>query len=764
MSETQDRPKVTFKWPKMFLFFGVIMPIIALLSEVVVGLCAATFYDPIPTWAHFVLLACLPAWHLAVYRLLKGQSTLPPQWLWWGAGFCQVVALFYMLATFSISGLSFVFVIAVVTLPVCLLGVTPLFAWVAWFSAYSKMSSIHGRVPTSVWPGVAVAALALVLCELPTQVAIWQIKPAVQGDVKALERLRTFGSRSVLADICYRGVSGVGRQSPGTWLLSAGFSFPLRFNRSSLVVTPDEAREVFFKVTGKSFSSVKPSARREFGAMGFADDFGGWTWDGDRGGDVVGATQAGLSLKSSSLEWQWESASSLAYGEWTMEFHNASNRQQEARCHIRLPDEAVVSRLTLWVNGEPQEAAFDTRAKVTAAYKQVVKVERRDPVLVNHIGPGRVMMQCFPVPPDGGVMKVRLGITAPVSSGSLKLPQITERNYGLSSRLVHNFEWKAGGTVRREALDVDELASFEIKTDASPSSGPVWTEDKFATSEQRYLLRTLSASSSTTPKSLSVVIDMSKALAESEAEILKAAEQLPAVLPCSFFLATDGGILKATREELPSALRKVQFVGGRDTTAALLQALESAEQTGGEVVWLTGVHPVRYGKLTATQAPAFNGTIWAIDLANGPNRLVEWAADHWKMKAVNLSDHPERLASVLAAIVTGSDGKTFDYTRTATPPTQGTKVSDQLARYWAFQEALKTNDAALAARYQLVTPVSGAVVLETQAQYDRAGLKQADPSMVPNAASVPEPTSASMLALAWAWYVLQRRRRSCSVF
>ena len=33
---------------------------------------------------------------------------------------------------------------------------------------------------------------------------------------------------------------------------------------------------------------------------------------------------------------------------------------------------------------------------------------------------------------------------------------------------------------------------------------------------------------------------------------------------------------------------------------------------------------------------------------------------------------------------------------------------------------------ALAMKYQLVTPISGAVVLETQAQYDAAGLQPVD--------------------------------------
>ena len=48
----------------------------------------------------------------------------------------------------------------------------------------------------------------------------------------------------------------------------------------------------------------------------------------------------------------------------------------------------------------------------------------------------------------------------------------------------------------------------------------------------------------------------------------------------------------------------------------------------------------------------------------------------------------------------------------------------------------------LAARYQLVTPVSGAVVLETQAQYQQAGLQPVPPESVP---TVPEPSATVLL-------------------
>ena len=73
----------------------------------------------------------------------------------------------------------------------------------------------------------------------------------------------------------------------------------------------------------------------------------------------------------------------------------------------------MVSRLTLWIDGEEREAAFGGRSQVKTAYKETVQ-QRRDPVLVTTCGPDRVLVQCFPVPPGGGRMKLRLGITAPL--------------------------------------------------------------------------------------------------------------------------------------------------------------------------------------------------------------------------------------------------------------------------------------------------------------------------------------------------------------
>jgi hypothetical protein len=73
----------------------------------------------------------------------------------------------------------------------------------------------------------------------------------------------------------------------------------------------------------------------------------------------------------------------------------------------------------------------------------------------------------------------------------------------------------------------------------------------------------------------------------------------------------------------------------------------------------------------------------------------------------------------------------------------------------------------LAARYQLVTPVTGAVVLETADQYRASGLEPVDAGTVP---TIPEPEMVALLTVAgafliWIMYMKHRKqgRGSCTL-
>src|SRR6185295_4904839 len=206
-----------------------------------------------------------------------------------------------------------------------------------------------------------------------------------------------------------------------TWLFSHGRA-----------VSDTDARDIYYRVTGNAFNTRPPpqiyTARGRWNVL--EEEF---TWDGDQGGDAVAGRVKGVSLVNSREDGLIDADAALAYVEWTLEFKNVSTLQREARAQILLPPGGVVSRLTLWINGEEREAAFGGRSQVREAYQSVV-TQRRDPVLVPTCGPDRVMLQCFPVPPDGGLMKARIGITAPLiltQSGEAALPWpcFLERNF-----------------------------------------------------------------------------------------------------------------------------------------------------------------------------------------------------------------------------------------------------------------------------------------------------------------------------------------------
>jgi hypothetical protein len=98
---------------------------------------------------------------------------------------------------------------------------------------------------------------------------------------------------------------------------------------------------------------------------------------------------------------------------------------------------------------------------------------------------------------------------------------------------------------------------------------------------------------------------------------------------------------------------------------------------------------------------------------------------------------------------------------TVTDPGTDARSSSHVVRLWAFeqvQQLIRRRHTAvaveLAGLYQLVTPVSGAVVLETKQQFQQAGLNPVDASTVP---SVPEPGTWLLLAVALVGFCLYRK-------
>ncbi|MGH9945257.1 MAG: VIT domain-containing protein, partial [Pyrinomonadaceae bacterium] len=425
MFEEQDQPPPSERWRWLLLCGGVILPAVSLCIEATTHMCAETFFDPLPTLWHVLLVAFVPITNLQAWLALRrGRPVKRAAWLGLSNAAALGVGVFYSIVYLPLVPLALV---ALVFMGLGVLPLTPYFALIAGLVLRRRLKRLAGHEATTMLAlrpaglllGLAGAALAVVLADLPVTLSHAGMKLAAsespRESARGLRLLRAWGDEDYLLRSCY--------YQTGRTTDLIGYLFSL-----GSPATPQQAREVYYRLKGVSFDSVPPPPLLS-GKRRPADEF---DFDTGQGGEAVGGRLKNLTLTRSHMDSSLDTDAALGYLEWTLVFRNDADAQREARAQVRLPPGGVVSRLTLWVNGEEREAAFAGRGQVRQAYENVVRT-RRDPVLVTTSGRDNVLVQCFPVPPGGGEMKIRLGITMPLiledrERTALRLPYFHERN------------------------------------------------------------------------------------------------------------------------------------------------------------------------------------------------------------------------------------------------------------------------------------------------------------------------------------------------
>jgi hypothetical protein len=287
----------------------------------------------------------------------------------------------------------------------------------------------------------------------------------------------------------------------------------------------------------------------------------------------------------------------------------------------------------------------------------------------------------------------------------------------------------------------------------------VWCEDLFAKPEEKILIRE--------PRTLQVkgsgkvvlVIDGSVAMAGAKDRLVKAIDgNVIAVL------ADDG----ARRVDAKS-LAGYRFSGGRDNEVALREAIRiSKENQGLPIVWVHGPQSVGLSQGEALRQLLERGSvlpvIYDVETTPGPNRLAETIYQSGALKRGPRLG--EGFDGFLTDLENGGQDRGWTWRRAAgSDQLEGVKVWSQLARLWAIgavedprQAVAEDARPELAARYQLVTPVSGAVVLETKQQYAQNGLTPVDATAAPHIPSVPEPSTGILVILTVTTALLRRKR------
>lgn len=776
------------------LFAGVLMPVISITVEATTHICAEAFFDPIPTTWHLLLVIFVPLAQLHVWFVVRRGANPRPVL----TGLVNAVAigtsLFYSVVyipLLPLAALTLLFVVGVLPL-------APLLSFVASIVMRVQLQQIASATrqksfalrKAGLFTGLAITAVSIVAMELPASLTRYGLKLAASAQaetsIKGIQFLRKFGSREYLLRTCY------GRSGWATDLVGSFFSVqdPVR---------PKEAREIYYRVTGDTFNSFAPP--RRVGDAYARDDA---DFDRELGGDEVASTLKGLSLFTSKVDGSVDANGAIGYVQWTLVFRNESQVQREARAEIQLPPGAVVSRLTLWVNGEPREAAFAGKGKVREAYQQVIS-QRRDPVLVTTAGRDRILVQCFPVPPDNGDMKIRLGITVPLvledlHNGRLLLPHFANRNFKIPADFTHStwIESKVPITPTRGpfltggfestftlsgGLSDLELSNPETSFKLPLPSVNSWTEDQIENNNfiiQQSIVERV-------PEHLYrivLVVDTSEGMEPWVRDVATALRTIPSHYDVKLVLANADGmenVIASGHEEISLKLDSATIAGGADNIPALLKAWDlAAEKPGNNViVWVHGpqgmeLQPPEQIKYRWARLP-YGPTLYSVRTSSGPDEIERKLDGINEVRSVARMDRLEKDLENLFLRLTGQT-KTLELVRTSRKveyypdPAVAIKASDHLARLWATDEVTRIlsardealNDAAvmIASRYQLVTPVTGAVVLESDQQYSATGLTPVHPGTVP---TIPEPEIVVLLivvAVFMGWLIHRAYRMS----
>lgn len=762
------------------LIAGAVFPAAVILLELVSGLCANLFFDPLPSVGHLLLVATVPAVNFALWHAARRERAAPRLEIAAGAAIAislAYVILFLPILPFAVIG---------ILVGLGILPFAPLFALNASVRWSGRLHPADDHRWRRIGLGAGLGVLALLLVDLPaaaTHLALkWERTPADRP--RAVGLMRSLGDPDLLLKLCY----GADERTGGL-VTTLFFTGPAGLWNDRVSGDQEAARRLYFRVTGTAFNAEPhPVAAR--GTRSWLFD-----WDADQGGEAVGGQVRGLSLAGSRIDGSVAGNDNLGYFEWTADVANAADRQHEARLTLALPEGAVVSRATLWVNGEPREASVAGRAETRAAYRSVTQA-RRDPLLVTTAGAGRVLVQAFPIAP-AGTIRFRIGYSAPFAIGrdgrrSLALPAIVERNFEVKPEQRHDVwiegsgplasadaslraDAAPGGTTLRGSLDdgflLDRRPRITLPRLTAPTASTTTVAGAGKVPAITVTQRIGIAEAARTP--FTILLDGSSGNRKG-AEALKAAlDAIPNGLPVGLVIAEDEPVAvpaapwsAVQRRSFLRAIAAAPFDGGEDNVAALERAIGTGAPA---LVWVHGPQPVDFPDSTLPLQQTLDRSRRLPQLVRyqpEPGRAFTLAGERWFDTARQVSPSADPTADLRALLADFDGGRRWQVTQ-AVGWGAGRPGSQHIARLWAARRIEQLQEAggsgrgeqvALAHRLNLVTPVSGAVVLETDADYQANGLPVPTAEDVP---AVPEPETWMLLIIGFGvtGWAMRRQRR-----
>lgn len=446
---------------------------------------------------------------------------------------------------------------------------------------------------------------------------------------------------------------------------------------------------------------------------------------------------------------------------------NRTRDRQEVRYHFTLPPDAVPTGLWLGDDRDPRAfaPAIAPRGAASAVYRAEV-AQRRDPALLEEVGPGHYRLRVFPIEPtyggpgdEGPRMHVTLTYAALPRDGRWPLPRLRERR---------NVFWD-DDSIR--TLDGSPFAGDDWMPPEPSAPGDMAAPDAIAV-DGFTITRAATPAAGPPKRPVVVIVDRSHSMGAHRAA-LEAALAEVAAWPDATVVLTAAPIGGRAPSEAAGAVDLVAHPAiGALTVGEMLRQAAPWTPAGAAVLVLTDDgEPVPSGDAL----PTLSGPLWLVHLGGTPDAwddAVLAALDDTGGGIADGLDGARRgLALAAGATLRGGEAWTVRETPGAAP-----RGPAAIGARWVVEHLLRTPgvglDAvhAIAVRHGIVTRASSLLVLVDDAQRQRLAEAEAGearfarPGAEPTApvpfavTGVPEPEEWALLFVVAVILLRQARR------
>lgn len=457
----------------------------------------------------------------------------------------------------------------------------------------------------------------------------------------------------------------------------------------------------------------------------------------------------------------------LTYTEYFVTVRNNSSNersQNEAIYTFELPEGSAVSSLSLWINGNEEKGILTTKGLAKKAYKTVVGVERRDPSLIQWREGNKISVRVFPCTPLED-RQFKIGITSPLKFKNDKLIYESikiEGEHVLDTKQYLKIV-NEDILVESENINLDRENEFDyegvfnqefcltINTPPTPEGEFVWKDKRYKIVSPTMISKSFNANN--------IYLDLNANWT------LNNVIELMSALPNGKFWVMGKEKVEITERNRELLVKRYQknrfslFPFHKLTESSALVITHDYLSTPN----LNELYDSDFGKSIKTIITETHSDITLINLGDKKTDYIQSLTELsvFDYKSTSLSETKEILKTGSIEIPKeNNDLIHIPQSNISIEKTDGESTSatpnNHIYRLFAYKDILNRIGTSyfdedylnqelidLASDANIVTPLSSLIVLETQNDYDRFGIKKDEDSLgnasIGNSGAVPEP-------------------------